>query len=463
MPLDPSLSLQAGRGVPTAMDTVSKIAAMQNALNANKLFAAKVAAGEAYQHSIDPATGLPSVSRFGQLVRGNPLMAVDAQDAMQQAYHNQQAHLAVATSQLGLGIKKLTAVGEALGPLATQKGATMADAKAAVMPLVQAKIMSPEHGATLLSAFSKGDVQEVARKHLDMAYAMQGRLADTLQKLQLVHQGNRIGYLQANPLAPQFRQMVGSARLGLSPGEAATPITLTNPNGSQTTMPKGTYAALRPVVTGPSIAEQHAEATTGTGNANIGVSLTNEAAGSSRLLAQVQEMDSEVNSANPGPLAPLMAKLGGVFQQFGVKIGPQATAAQLVHKTSALLAAQTGSNSDAQLFNAIQATPNNQMTIGAVRAASGILTGLARYKQARAEAWLDWQKETGHGDASAPQFLAHWRDSVAAAPFIFASLPRQEQVRMVRSLTQGQKEKLAGQINEALTDGYIQPGEVGGE
>lgn len=207
------------------------------------------------------------------------------------------------------------------------------------------------------------------------------------------------------------------------------------------------------------VASQTSQATN---NAAVGNQMTNDAQGTSQILANVQNLNAEINAANPGPASELMGKFGGLAQQVGINLGSQATASQIMHKTQSFLAATLGGNTsgtDAKLFNALASTPGTQMTEGAAKAASGMIVGAVRYKNAKATAWIN----SGLPAADGPKFAAQFRQQYGAAPFVFSSVPKEQQQRIWKSLNVSEKKALFNQIQTAEQAGYIHSSEVMGK
>ena len=188
-----------------------------------------------------------------------------------------------------------------------------------------------------------------------------------------------------------------------------------------------------------------AATTTAQNSAQQGASLTNDLATLPQQRAALQQVASEINSANPGPLNDQLSKIGGVMVQLGLS-NEQATASQLMHKASALNALSAVSNNlgvptDGKMAAVMAATPNGEMTPEAAKAATGMLQGLIDYKQAKGDAWQNFQ--SANGPQSFPQFQTEWNKSVPnAAAFQFNHLPMAEQTKYWSSLDKPAKQQL---------------------
>jgi hypothetical protein len=206
------------------------------------------------------------------------------------------------------------------------------------------------------------------------------------------------------------------------------------------------------VINGPAPGVVDAATATAKNSADQGAALTNDMASLPQQRAALQQVASEINSANPGPLNDQLAKLGGVMTQLGLS-SEQATASQLMHKASALNALSTVSSSlgvptDGKMDAVMAATPNGTMTPEAARAATGMLQGLVDYKQAKGEAWQKFQ--AANGPQSFPQFQTQWNQSIPnAAAFQFNHLPAAEQAKYWGSLDKGAKQQLLDSMHAA--------------
>jgi hypothetical protein len=122
-----------------------------------------------------------------------------------------------------------------------------------------------------------------------------------------------------------------------------------------------------------------------------------------------------------------------------------------MHKATMLNVISTASSSlgvptDGKMAAALQATPNDQMTPQAAKAATGMLLGLVDYKQAKAEAWQAYQAK--NGPQSFNQFQTEWNKNVPnAAAFQLSYLPKAEQSKYIKSLSQDQQKQLVSAIN----------------
>lgn len=176
-----------------------------------------------------------------------------------------------------------------------------------------------------------------------------------------------------------------------------------------------------------------------------GAALTNDMAALPQTRAALQQVASEISGANPGPLNDQLTKLGGILTQLGVSI-EQATSSQLMHKASMLATLSTVSSNlgvptDGKMSAVMAATPNATMTPEAARAATGMLQGLVDYKQAKGEAWQQYQ--AANGPQSFGQFQTQWNKQVPnAAAFQFNHLPAAEQSKYWSSLDKASKQQL---------------------
>jgi len=177
----------------------------------------------------------------------------------------------------------------------------------------------------------------------------------------------------------------------------------------------------------------------------MGQQLIADAATLPQQRASLQQVQAEIDSANPGPLTDKLSHIGGVLTQLGIP-SEQATAAQLMHKASMLNVIGTASSgmgvpTDGKMSAILSATPNETMTPQAAKTATGMLMGLVDYKQAKAEAWQSYQQQ--NGPQSFQQFQKEWNQSVPnAAAFQINHLPASEQRKYWNSLDKGQKQQL---------------------
>lgn len=272
-----------------------------------------------------------------------------------------------------------------------------------------------------------------------------------------IDNGQTIGLVNTNPMAgPVGQEMAGFGKT-LSPSENAQQVSVVGPNNTPSIMSlqdvlraqqaskQGGKGGL--VQTGLAPGVSSAIEVASKGGAEMGQQLIQEASALPQQRAALQQVQSEIDAANPGPLNDKLAKLGGVLTQLGIP-SEQATASQLMHKASMLnvlgtVSSGLGTPTDGKMTAVLTSTPNGDMTPQAAKAATGMLLGLTDYKQAKADAWQKYQEQ--NGPQSFQQFQSEWNKTVPnAAAFQFNHLPQAEQAKYWNSLDKSQKQQLLG-------------------
>lgn len=251
-----------------------------------------------------------------------------------------------------------------------------------------------------------------------------------------IDNGPNINLVNTNAMASQpVGAQMGVLPKALTPGENAQQVPVVGPGNTPSVMSlsdilKAQQASKTGMVqTGLAPGVGEAATVAAKGGAEMGQQLVADASTLPQQRAALQQVQSEIDSANPGPLNDKLTKMGGVLSQLGVS-SDQATASQLMHKASMLNAISTASSSlgvptDSKMAAVMAATPNDTMTGPAAKAASGMLLGLVDYKQAKADAWQKYSAQ--NGPQSFSQFQTEWNQTVPnAAAFQFNHLPAAE-------------------------------------
>lgn len=318
--------------------------------------------------------------------------------------------------------------------------------------MVAAHAMPVKEGAQIignLAQMSDDQLQHTVRN----VYALAQHGAQSLApQVALVNNGQQQVPVNTNAAAGPVGPMAGATGVQnhLSPQDLAQQVPGQDAEGKPTLRNLGgvlgqEYSQGGAIPNGPAPGVTQAAIVEATNAGNQGAAITNDMASLPQQRAALQQVASEINSANPGPLNEQLSKIGGVLTQLGLS-SDQATASQLMHKASALNALSAVSSglgvpTDGKMAQVMAATPNGEMTPEAARAATGMLQGLLDYKQAKGEAWQQYQAQ--HGAHSFADFQTWWNKSVPnAAAFQFNHLPAAEQTKYWSSLDKSAKQQL---------------------
>lgn len=451
---------------PNLLGMASGALELRNQANNLQAFQAKQAAGRDFQASIGPDGQLNLVGLNKRLAQ-DPQAALAAPTLSQQGLQMVQAHLQNQGISINNAVSRLKWISNATGPLLLPgANPTQADVRNAIVDGVKDGVFTAQEAAGVLSGVPNGGPQLVQWLKGHFA-AAQGSLQALEPHLVMDNTGAVSFARQGSPLAPGFGQPVpGTAvQMQMTPGQAATPVTLPTRTGASQVTTLGGIAAQEaggapaPVIAnGPTPATLAAGQAAGHAAATQGADLVQSASQLGQQRAMLQSIIAESGAANTGPIAGQLAKIGGVLQQFGIKGVSQATAYQLTQKSTMQYVGQAlqtmGTPTDGKMLSMEMATPNGAMTPQAVKAAGGMLLGGLDYKQAQAQAWTQYQQQYGPG--SFAQFQTWWNQNMpSAAVFQMHYLPKEEQARYWSSLDKAQKQQFANALNWARSQGYV--------
>lgn len=175
-----------------------------------------------------------------------------------------------------------------------------------------------------------------------------------------------------------------------------------------------------PMQAGPALGEASAANVTGTNSANGFQAISEGAADVPNRKLALGQMAALVNDPNTilGPGSSTAAGFAGRFNTFAQTAGIPAhfnantvTNGQEFQKWASQYSARSAQElglqgSDARMNLAVHATPNGEMTAGALKAIIPQMVGFENAKQGRANAAVAWQQ--AHGPASLQQFNTAW-------------------------------------------------------
>ena len=480
--------------------------ALEQARLQNQQVLAQRAAGMDYERSINPLTGEFDEKAYAARLAQDPTAAFAAQKADANALANAHAAFNLHLGQM-----------ETLGRMAYNLAATKAPRSQindALIDGVTGGILSPSQAATQIAELRAMPDDQLyphllaaGTQLLDQAH--QGR--QLLGEQQYINAGNRLVGVRT-PVMGQAYASGGSIPLGLSPGDAATPVSIPGPAGT-TVEPKGAYAASNGIGGGTAPAQSPvAPNALGSGRAapasqpaaapapapqswplgidypawakvspngqsfiptglpaaqKISTDIYNEDQREVSQNAQkqnlLQSIVSEGAKANPGALASYFESLGSTGQELGLANGEQATDLNLMQKNvSQLIAAQAqklGVPTDGKLSELTMGTPNSKMTYDAIKGAAAQLIGMQNYKAAELKAFDAWTKSapSGYqvGPAAYADFNQAFQSKVPVAVFEWGSLSPALRQQYWKSLGKSGQQQLLSGMNYAVQNGLI--------
>ncbi len=473
---DMTVAEQAGKGVPAPLNMLTAYqnaqnlrgSMLQNQLlaNQNQNFQSQLAAGRDYQSSIG-ADGQLDPNQLAQTLANDPQAALQAEQMHHAALGNALQQLQNQGVSQENVMQRLKWAGNALGTLLTKDNPTQKDIISTIGDGVSENVMPAKEAAALVQQIPTDPTQ--IKPWLAQHYAQAQGTAQALNAhLEYMQNGSKLIPTNTNPMAlnAPLGTMPGVAPIQetLTPGQAVQPVTVNGQGGTPYTATMGQIAqnglpgAQNGVVTGQSTQEQAANAQSGSQFGNMTSSIFANTQGLASSRAALAGINSELGSANPGPLADTLSKIGGSLSQLGINGLDQATAYQLLQKGSAqAVIAQVGSGlgvpTDNKMGEIMAATPNGHMTSDAVRGAVGQIQGILDYKQA--EALAAQHAGIANNPAMVTQFQNAWAQRFPnASVFQFQHLPEDLQKKYWQSMAPAERKAFYGQLNEAAQLGY---------
>ena len=473
-----TIAEKAGEGVQRPLNLLGLAGqGMQIANARNQLlkFSGEQAAGQDYLRSLG-ANGIPDQQRMALEMRNdaNPYVGMAAPQMTQNVLNSVQTALQNKGLTLNQGLQRLEYANSAIGAILANPKATRSDivdalvrsmkAVGASAPEIASEIAGlPQGGPDLIQA--NPELKNYAQQRLIQAKTSLDALSPHVVTL---NNGEKLFVLNTNPGAGQVGT-VGETNMGLPPATAASPQTITGPNGQPITTTVGQIAAhgnqlptgagFAPVVGGPTQIQSAANAQTGAAAGQMTSQIFGNVEGLAQSRAAMQGILSEVDSANPGPMGEYLSKIGAAVGQLGIKGLDQASAYQLLQKGSAqLVVSQVGSGlgvvTDSKMGQVLAQIPHGTMTPDAIRGAAGMIQGIFDYKQAEAQAAQSAGLQ--NNPSGALEFQNKWtKEFPNAGVFQFYHLPMGLKQKYWKALGTNERAAFQKQYQDAASQGFV--------
>lgn len=419
-------------------------AQIQNAMNANRLYQSRVAAGQAFQKSIGP-NGTPNQNLLLQNLAANPQAAAMAQEAANSGQ-------ALANSNFGFNTAQQTALSSIIGSQLTQSDDQQnADAyKQRIMYARQAGLIDDQHVAAALQNMPAPDAGPQAYRQFGTKLLI-GSLAGPQVAQQAFgtpivnNNGQTItGGIQRGTAAGGGLELSGQS----VPVNRPTPMDLITPQkmfdpatNTYVTKPLGTVAKEQglggllgaegenvpnprqgryptaAVQASPALGQEAAAQVTSAESAKQGVSLTQTADAVPTRKSALDDMLSVLQSVNTGPGAnweKTANALSNRLTGFGITMSPKQVADMenfnKVAKQIALAQTQAlGVGTDQKLETALGANPNSELSKLGNQQVIGMLKGNEDAIALKNLAWQQWQQT--HGSQSYGTFSTQFNQT----------------------------------------------------
>lgn len=442
-------AIALGVNAPNNWERIGQMSAVAGNLLQQKALGqqinANVAASEAFQRSVDPATGKVDLNRAASLLAQDPRGAYNVPQLMGQIQSQQNAQLENQTRQYELALKQINGLKQNIGALMGNPNLDHGAIISTLGNMVNQGILNADQATQELQTMPqdpsqlRGWVQQHALAVMDADKQLQA----ISPQIQQVQQGNQTALINTNPFYGQGVGQVAAMPQGMSPGEAASPVNVYNPQtGAPEAITKAQFAARQGVQTAPALgqeeiikgaAKRYDEQVQGVPdlqNAQQGL----EAA--SRL----------VDSTMTGPGATTAMKVSGLLNSFGLPVAKDATTNyQELHKylqnqLNTAMKANGGVKSDTGLETFLGGQPNAEsMNPAALKKAIRFVQAQNQGALSRTQAMQDYVSQ--HGAASLPEFEKNWSKAYNPNVMYMRTLETpQEKAEFWNSLSSKQQE-----------------------
>lgn len=222
------------------LDQISKLATIQNAMNANRefqqVFDARQALGPMYQQATDPKTGKLDTGMLLSLASKDPRTAFMAQDLATHVLTNEHQQLTNAGEKVTLMNNKNTSILGALTSASTDGHYKLADIQDHGTRLVGSSngAISPQEIGNFITGLpAEGpELDSKMQQYTGQLMSAKDRLDAVQGDIHSAQAGSSVNFFRNNRLSGAVTPL-GSYTMGLTPGEAATPHTFKDTNSAE--------------------------------------------------------------------------------------------------------------------------------------------------------------------------------------------------------------------------------------
>lgn len=439
MPIDPSIPLNAGRGVTqmNPLQNLLQVSVMRNNMlqgaALNQQINANVAASQAYKEAIDPTTGKLDQNKFASIMAQGP-GAYNLPTYLKNSQDLANSQLTYQTNAQALAKKRAEAVAQAGVTLLSNPNATGSDYLNTLSGMLKNGVIDANTYAGAVQQITPDIGNPAAlRNHLT---GMLANLPPEIQQkyvlpaMSTVNTGGQTNIVATNPItgAPNI---TGTIKNSMTPGEAATPVPYFNTTtGTPSVMTKSQFAQTGApgtgtgvnggVATAPALGQPEiAKAAADRYNALTQAAMDAPTAinGYDRALSALDAVESGgiMQGGGTGTAADAKNLVTGAMNAFGIPISTDETANyQTLKKYLANAGAQAASaagysGSDARMDAFEHGQPNaTTMNPKALRGAIEYVKALQSGVIAKNNAAQAYLQAHGGNTATLPAFETQW-------------------------------------------------------
>ncbi len=450
--VDASIPLSAPPRVPM-MQRIGQTAETMNALNQNKLFLGKQAAGAAIQQSIDPATGQVNWEQVNKLIRANPKVAPYAQEALAAALSGQGQNIQNTTNQANLAETYAANIRKDIGSTTDP-----AQALAAVIRGVATGRYPKEFAAGFIGGADVKALMGQAAIASGSETAMEAQFGNT----QMVNVGDEIQPVVVNRVQGTAAELGPGIDIGLTPGEAVTPAyEQYNPVTKQKNIvTKGDALAEQqeggggPILAGPALGEEAAAE----GSAELLTAARNDTSTSAARLFQLQKAGEALEGAQTGKGGMTLQGWRSFLVTMGIapaseveKVKNFDEAAKYLNGYALAAASRFGAGTDSQLATTLSSNASTSISNLAAQDVVKATVGLERMKQAQLAAF----DASGQSPARFGEFVTRWNKDTDPRAFIVDQMTKEQRAKMIKGMNEGEQRRFLNSVRAAVAAGVL--------
>lgn len=457
---------------------IGKLATVQNQLNENRLFQGQTAAGQAFQQSINPETGLLDSTQYNKLIRANPRIAPYAADALKNGLEAQSKVIANTTNQTSLQTAYTKNLTEDIGGQDPN----------AIPGLIVRGVATGRYPQDVAAAYLGGGLPIGGQTFgdrmsaLSKQSAIQGGSATAMEaaygSTDLHDTGSGLQGVNTNRVTGQVKPVGEAIAKTLTPEAKLPRVNTVGPQGQPQTVPQGALADdlgnPKPVpgVTGPhgelgsglppGVGE--ARRAVGEGSGKMLTDARADAAASGARVFQLQKADAALADAQTGHGAQRIQDLRSVLTTLGIAPASEVDKVKSFDEANKYLtayalnaASSLGQGTDSKLAAALTANASTKISNLAARDVVKAAIGLERMKQAQVAGF----EASGEGAENYGTFAANWAKNTDPRAFIVDQLPKDKRAAMVKGMSAAEQKRFLSSLRSAISAGVVNAADLG--
>lgn len=446
---------------PNILERMGQMSGIQNSMNQNRLFEqefrGRQAMGQAYQDSIDPATGKLDSNKFTKLISSNPDAAFMTGQAIEDAQTRESQQQQITAQKMENVVKHANLMGGYFQELIGDgtKPITQKDAIGMAGKIIADGLATPTDVAAEMGQvdFNNPDAaRKWAASNLLRYKSMAGDAQAAMPQLTQVDTGGGIKMIDTNPVTN--KDIVGTEIKKTLP--PTTPVI--NNQGQRGYNVDGKFVPAEMVPGG-----EEAAGVTGASSGQRAVDLSTAAEAVPDNKAALSQMSGALKGFRAGPLAgkweglvaPLAQVLNVKSDQVASKEEFDKLAQRFAQRQFSILG---GTGTDDKLEAAQKANPGSFLSELGNEKIIALLQGNEDAIAAKNQAWEEWQQKPDYkGPQSYPQFTTDFNKAYDPRVFQLQHMAPEDQRKTIRDMNETELTKFKKSYKTAIERGWVPP------